>query len=637
MTKIGGWVFSGCSSLTSITIPDSVTSIDNYAFYHCSSLTSITIPDSVTSIEQNAFHGCSSLADITIPAGITMIGEYAFGWCRNLAEITIPDSITNIGDRSFWSSGLNSITIPDSVKSIGEQAFGDCVGLLDVYYTGTREDKENIIILDGNEYLLNATWHFPGDMAKIYTVVFNTNEGSSISSQTVETGKTTSKPADPTKDGYTFAGWCSDEALANEFDFSTPITSDITLYAKWTATKYTVTFNTNGGSAISSQAVETRKTAEKPADPTKGGYSFAGWYSDEALTSAFDFSTSITSDITLYAKWTDNPTPSTTCIVNFETKGGSAISSQTVKTGKTASKPADPLKGGYKFAGWYSDETLTTAFDFSTPITSDITLYAKWVEIPAPISVYQVKFSTNRGSWIDTQEVETGKTAEKPADPTKDGYTFAGWYSDEALANEFYFSTPITSDITVYARWTEAPEPVQTDISTCTVSAIENKTYTGKALTPAVTVKNGNETLKLNTDYTVSYSGNKEAGTATVIITYNGNYTGTKTITFKIAQANNSYKSATLSKSLKKAKVKKKKQTFKIAAKFTFPATTTYKVSKYTTAKAKKYITISKKGVVTVKKGTPKGTYKVKVKITAAATKNVKAKTVAKTVKVVVK
>ena len=133
VTSIGYCAFYGCSSLTSVDIPNSVTSIGNYAFCNCSSLTSVTIGNSVTSIGYSAFYGCSSLTSVDIPNSVTSIGSWAFAKCSNLNSISIGSGVISIGGEAFCHcTGLDSIELPNNITTIGRNCFDSCINLTTV-------------------------------------------------------------------------------------------------------------------------------------------------------------------------------------------------------------------------------------------------------------------------------------------------------------------------------------------------------------------------------------------------------------------------------------------------------------------------------------------------------------------------
>ena len=141
---------------------------------------------------------------------------------------------------------------------------------------------------------------------------------------------------------------------------------------------HTISFETNGAAPINSQTVADGAWANEPDPaPEKTGYTFAGWYKDSSFNTKYDFNTAVTSSFTLYARWSIK-----SFTVEFDVDGGSAVTAQTVEYDKTISKPVDPVKEGYDFAGWYLGKDFETArkFDFATKIRGNYKLYAKWVE-----------------------------------------------------------------------------------------------------------------------------------------------------------------------------------------------------------------------------------------------------------------
>ena len=246
----------------------------------------------------------------------------------------------------------------------------------------------------------------------------------------------------------------------------------VSLLPKDTKTVYTISFNTDGGNEVVSQQVEEGEKITKPADPSKQGYEFLGWYLNDKY---FDFETKVEEDLRLDAKWKeivveDNQNDNkeeekkdeeevTKYTVKFDSNQGSKVASQTVEKNKTAKEPKAPTRDGYTFKGWYLGNTK---YNFSNKVTKNITLTAKWekvqeekpVEPDTPVTPeikeYTVTFEANGGTSVAKQTIEEGKTATEPKAPTKTGYTFKGWYVGNT---KFDFSTKITSNITLKAEW----------------------------------------------------------------------------------------------------------------------------------------------------------------------------------------
>ena len=409
VTEIGKWAFSGCSGLTSVTISEGVKTIGDGAFEYCIGLTAVTIPGSVTEIGWRAFSGCRGLTAATIPGSVTKIGNEAFFCCKGLTVVTIPGSVTEIGERAFaWCSGLTEVTIPGSVTEIGKWAFEDCIGLTEVTIPGSVTEigseafsgcwrlnavywladancsveddafkeiafRSTLYVRHGEKAAIEGNgqtwWKKFDEIVEGYVVTFQDWEGNKLGEQLVKPDGTATAPTAPTKEGY-IVEWQLD---GNKYDFSKKVEKDITLVAVWKQS-YTVTFDAKGGKPTpDAQKVVKDGTATAPTDPTKKGYTFVEWQLDGAK---YDFGTPVTKDITLVAVWKQNYT------VTFDAKGGTPTpdAQKVVKDG-TATAPTAPAKKGYTFVEWQLDGAK---YDFSKPVTKDITLVAVWKQKDDP-------------------------------------------------------------------------------------------------------------------------------------------------------------------------------------------------------------------------------------------------------------
>ena len=271
---------------------------------------------------------------------------------------------------------------------------------------------------------------------------------SEYAKQVLPSGTLATRPDAPAATpGYAFGGWNKADGTAWDYA-SDKVTDNITLYAKWAANTYTITFDTAGGSEVITKTIEVtygEQFGDMPV-PKREGYVFLGWYdalvggkcygdSDGKSTSPYDKDVSIT----LYAQWAEAPSR----MVYFNTCGGTMTGPVEVlhKLNTPIAKPDNPTKPGHTFNGWYTDSALTQAWNFDDWVTGELKLYAGWT-----VNQYTITFDTNGGSEIAPITQDYGTEITAPDNPTRKGYTFKGW--DKEIPE-----TMPAENITVKAQW----------------------------------------------------------------------------------------------------------------------------------------------------------------------------------------
>lgn len=386
VTTIGNAAFRD-SSVTSVTIPASVTEIGANAFAGCTNLTSVTyggdwskltiqsgnpavedaakdaaneqlfdfefilnntavivirykgtaadvtIPSRykgkpVTVIDHTAFYNNSAVTSVTIPDSVTAIPDYAFGFCSQLTNISIPNSVTFIGFSAFNScTSLKSITLPSSLSFISWALFSGCSQLTTIHI------PVSVTLIEDDAFA-----GCPSSMTVTYS-------GSKTQWDAIKKGS-------------------NNDVLENHL----------------ICAKLEATFTADGTTFAQPQTINRGEKFTKPAEPPKENHTFAGWYNGDDEFKFDDDTTNAPNVLNLVAKWDINK-----YTVQFVSDHGS-FADQTIEYGKLieTDKLTIPTVEGYTFDGWYADDTRTKEFDFSTPITSNTTVYAKW-EKNAPV------------------------------------------------------------------------------------------------------------------------------------------------------------------------------------------------------------------------------------------------------------
>ena len=367
----------------------------------------------------------------TLPTAddMTYTGYTFKGWYDNENLTGSPVTAiggTETGNKEYWAKWeINQYTITFDTNGGSEiapitQDYGTAITApanpTRKGYTFKGWDKEIPKTMPAENMTVKAQWEI-----NRYTITFDTAGGSEIAPITQDYGTKITAPADPTREGYTFIGWGRDIPV-------TMPAENITVTAQWEINRYTITFDTAGGSEIAPITQDYGTNITAPANPTRKGYTFKGWDKEIPETMPAE-------NITVKAQWEINQ-----YTIAFDTNGGSEIAPITQDYSTEITAPDNPTRKGYTFKGW--DKEIP-----ETMPAENMTITAQW-----EINRYTITFDTSGGSEIApiTQDYGTNITA--PADPTREGYTFIGW--DKAIP-----TTMPAENITVTAQWKDSEKP----------------------------------------------------------------------------------------------------------------------------------------------------------------------------------
>ena len=322
----------------------------------------------------------------------------------------------------------------------------------------------NVARLDGNDYCLTAAdgvatlrSHASSDAPKAtHTVRYVTGTDTTVPNATVNDGDALPLPADPARDGYRFLGWYDAETGGNRLDGTNTVTSDVTAYARWERIipTYTLSYDLNGGDGTIAPITlnEGDKVKIPATDPTRDGHRFLGWFTASDGGDKATADTVMNGNMTLYAHW-ERIIPTYTVTYDVNGGNGSIVPTSVKEGGKVTIPTEKPTKDGYKFLGWFTAPDGGDKITSDTVVNGNMTIHAHWERI---IPTYTVSYDVNgdNGSYSPTT-VKEGEKITLPADPTRDGYEFLGWFTAKTGGDKITSDTVATGSMTLYAHWNE--------------------------------------------------------------------------------------------------------------------------------------------------------------------------------------
>ena len=463
-------------------------------------------------------------------------GSWFAAWEKN-AEV----QAQSVEVVSFFQGGeRDGSSVTTTIDVTADSSVADCVKSFEGYtptkiVSGAATSEEEVNMTSSLEGITTLYVYYKADEQKTeqnqINVLYAANGGQFVDGNETMQGVADAdgklrQPPTPTRDGYTFAGWywhadysgyTDEQKAADKVDFGQAVTGQtVTMFAQWTKDEVQnetdVLYVANGGKFADGQEVQQGLTdsdgmMRQPMTPTRDGYTFAGWYwvsdlsvltEEQKDLNKVDFTQPVTKPhVTMYAQWVKNQNE---IDVLYAANGGQFATGETFQQGLTDSdgmmrQPAAPTRDGYTFAGWYWVSDLSgltdeqkdlNKVDFSQSVAGKehVTVLAQWTKNQEQ-NDHAVMYVANGGQFATGETFQQGVTdsdgmMRQPAAPTRDGYTFDGWYwhadysgytDEQKAADKVDFSQPVQSDVNIYAQWTKNADA---QVEQITVKFVDN-------------------------------------------------------------------------------------------------------------------------------------------------------------------
>ena len=448
-------------------------------------------------------------------------GSWFAAWEKNAEVQAQSVEVVNF----FQGGERDGSSVTTTIDVTADSSVADCVKSFEGYtptkvVSGAATSEEEVNMTSSLEGISTLYVYYKADEQKTeqnqINVLYAANGGQFVDGNETMQGVADSdgklrQPPTPTRDGYTFAGWywhadysgyTDEQKAADKVDFGQPVTKPhVTMYAQWVKNQdeINVLYAANGGQFADGNdtmqgVADSDGVMRQPAAPTREGYTFAGWYwvsdlsgltDEQKDLNKVDFSQSIAGKdhATIYAQWTKNADQNEIDVL-YAANGGQFATGETFQQGLTDSdgmmrQPAEPTRDGYTFAGWYWVSDLSgltdeqkdlNKVDFSQSVAGKehVTVFAQWTKNQEQ-NDHAVMYVANGGQFATGETFQQGVTdsdgmMRQPAAPTREGYTFDGWYwhadysgytDEQKAADKVDFSQPVQSDVNIYAQWTK--------------------------------------------------------------------------------------------------------------------------------------------------------------------------------------